>query len=165
VLFAAIAQATAGSAELARTTTDVEERAIGPNGGALVGRRSFNDYASKVFGRSLRDTNCDCSASSEPNLLQAIYLQNDQEVLAALDRKGGWLDELRTRFAKASRGGAALDTNALIREAYLRTVGRPPTATEAKRSAAHLAQAGDPVAGLHDLLWALLNTREFITNH
>jgi hypothetical protein len=165
VLFDVIAQATAGSAEMARATTDVEERAIGPRGGALAGRRSYSDHASKVFGRSPRDTNCDCSASNEPNLLQAIYMQNDKEVLEALDRKGGWLDEIRTRTAKASRGGPAVDTNALIREAFLRTLGRPPTAAEVERSAAHLAQAGDPVEGLHELLWVLLNTREFITNH
>jgi hypothetical protein len=165
VLFDAIAQATAGSAELARATTDVEERAIGPKGGAMVGRRGYGDYASTVFGRSPRDTNCDCSASIEPNLLQAIYMQNDQEVLAAIDRKGGWLDESRARLSKAPRGEVAVDTSALIIEAFLRTVGRPPTAAEAERSASHLDQVGDPVEGLHDLLWALLNTREFITNH
>jgi hypothetical protein len=165
VLFDAIAQATAGSAELARATIDVEERAIGPKGGAHVGRRGHNDYASKVFGRSPRDTNCDCSASNEPNLLQAIYLQNDKEVLAAIDRKVGWLNEVRTRSAKAPRGGAAADTAALIREAFLRTVSRPPTAAEAERSAAHLERVGGPLEGLQELLWALLNTREFITNH
>jgi len=165
VLFDAIAQATAGSAELARATTDVEQRALGPKGGAFVGRRGDSDYASKVFGRSPRDSNCDCSASIEPNLLQAIYMQNDKEVLAAIDRKGGWLDEIRARIKKASGGKAAIDSAALIREAFLRTVGRPPTAAEAKRSAAHLDLVGDPVEGLHELLWSLLNTREFITNH
>ena len=160
VLFDAIEQATAGAAELARAATAVEERAIGPKGGALVGRRGHADYASLVFGRSPRDTNCDCSASNEPNLLQAIYMQNDKEVLAALDRKGGWLGEVRAAAAKA-----ALDTHALIVEAFLRTVSRPPTAAEVQRSAAHLARVGDPVEGLHELLWAMLNSREFITNH
>jgi hypothetical protein len=158
VLFDAIAQATAGAADLARAATDVEERAIGPKGGAQVGRRSQGDYASKVFGRSPRDTNCDCSASQEPNLLQAIYLQNDREVLEALDRKSGWLAEVRAR-------GKSRDPEALICEAFLRTVGRPPTAEEMRRSTAHLAQVGDPAEGLHELLWALLNMREFITNH
>jgi uncharacterized protein DUF1553/uncharacterized protein DUF1549 len=164
VLFDAIAQATAGSAELTRATTDVDERAIGPRGGAFVGRRSYGDYASRVFGRSPRDTNCDCSASIEPNLLQAIYMQNDKEVLAALDRKGGWLEEMRSRLSKAPRE-TALDTGALVTEAFLRTVGRPPTAAEAQRCGAHFREVGDPVEGLHELLWVLLNTREFITNH
>ncbi len=162
ILFDAIAQATAGSAELARAPTDIEERAIGPKGGAHVGRRNSNDYASKVFGRSPRNTNCDCSASREPNLLQAIYLQNDKEVWDAIDRKGGWLHEIRARMAHA---GAPVDTGTLIAEAFLRTLSRRPTATEIQRSREHLARAGDPMEGLRDLLWALLNTREFITNH
>jgi hypothetical protein len=165
MLFDAIAQATAGSAELARAATDVEERAIGPKGGALVGRRSHADYASKVFGRSPRDTNCDCSASIEPNLLQAIYMQNDKEMLSAIDRKGGWLHEVSVRLGKKPNAQPMIDANALVGEAFLRTLGRRPTAEEARRSAAHLTQAGDNVEGLHDLLWALLNTREFITNH
>jgi hypothetical protein len=162
ILFDAIAQATAGSAELARATTDLEERAIGPKGGALAGRRHAGDYASKVFGRSPRDTNCDCAASNEPNLLQAIYLQNDKEVLDAIDRQSGWLGEVR---ARAKSSGASIDTGALIREAYLRTLSRAPTAEERERCAGHFAQVNDPVAALRDVVWVLLNSREFITNH
>jgi hypothetical protein len=165
ILFDAIAQATAGSAELARATTDVQERAIGPQGGALVGRRGHGDYASKVFGRSPRDTNCDCSASNEPNLLQAIYLQNDKEVLDAIDRKGGWLAEVRARSLKATGGQAAIDSRVLVREAFLRTLSRPPSASDLERTAQHFAQVGDPVEAVRDLLWSLLNMREFITNH
>jgi hypothetical protein len=162
VLLDAIAQATAGAAELARAATDVADRAIGPNGGAHVGRRNAGDYASKVFGRSPRDTNCDCGASLEPNLLQAIYLQNDQEILDAIDRKGGWLQEVRGRAAQA---GTPVDPDALIAEAFLRTLSRRPSAAEVERSRAHLTRSGNAADGLRDLLWALLNTREFITNH
>lgn len=162
ILFDAIAQATAGSAELARATTDVEERALGPKGGSHVGLRNSSDYASKVFGRSPRDTNCDCSASLEPNLLQAIYLQNDKEVLDAIDRKGGWVQEAQKHV---DRETAPLNNNALITEVFLRTLSHPPTAVEMQRSREHLSRAGNPSAGLRDLLWALLNTREFLTNH
>jgi hypothetical protein len=165
VLFDAIAQATAGAAELARATTDVAERAIGPKGGAYVGRYKDGDYASTVFGRSPRDTNCDCSTSNEPNLLQAIYMHNDKDLLAAIDRKGGWLDEIRSRLANQTRSEAAAEMGPMINEMFLRTVGRPPTAAEADRSASHLARVGDSREGLQELLWALLNTREFITNH
>ena len=164
-LFDALAQATAGSAELARAADDLEERAIGPKGGALAGRRNSGDFASKIFGRSPRDTNCDCSASNEPNLLQSIYLQNDKEVLDAIDRKGGWLAEVKARSAKLKSAGGSIDARGLIHEAYLRTLSRPPTADEAARCATHFAQAGDRVEALRDLLWALLNMREFITNH
>jgi hypothetical protein len=163
VLFDAIALATAGSAEQARATTDLEERAIGPRGGALVGRRSYDDYASKVFGRSPRDANCDCAASIEPNLLQAIYMQNDQEIYAAIERGRGWLDEFRARSRAPS--APAIDAPGLVVEAYLRTLGRRPTTAESERVEAHMGAVGEPVEALRDLLWALLNTREFVTNH
>jgi general stress protein YciG len=163
VLFDAVEQGTAGSAELARAATDVAERAIGPKGGAHTGGRADGDYASKVFGRSPRDANCDCSASNEPNLLQAIYMQNDKEVITAIERKGGWLDEVRSQLR--SPQAAAIDIDALVREAFLRTLSRPPTAAEAQRAAAHFAAVGDPIEALQELLWALLNTREFVTNH
>ncbi len=95
VLLDALVLATAGSPELAKADTPagLEERAIGPKAGGSVGRRNGGDYAARLFGRSPRDTNCDCAASNEPNLLQSIYLQNDQETLSAIDRRGGWIDE------------------------------------------------------------------------
>jgi hypothetical protein len=232
VLLDAVQQVTAGSKELALAATDagLAERAIGPKGGSGQAlRRGGGDFASRVFGRSPRDTNCDCAASNEPNLLQSIYLQNDFEVNAALSRPGGWLDErtgttargvLRNRAA-AEKAVAALeqriaelerraesaraegkdkaaedaekplasrreelkkararldalpkvdppppfDAGAVVREAFLRALSRPPTGAEAALARDHLQAAGDDAKGLRDLLWALLNTKEFVTNH
>src|SRR5688500_15235895 len=82
VMLDAVAQATAGSAELERLATHVEDRLIGPRGGAglNMARRGGGDYALRVFGRSTRETNCDCSRSNDPNLLQSIFLQNDNDL-------------------------------------------------------------------------------------
>jgi hypothetical protein len=165
VLLDAITQATACSADLTRAATDVEERAIGPKGGALVGRYRDGEYAATVFGRSPRDTNCDCAASNEPNMLQAIYLRNDKDLLAAMDRKSGWLQEVRSKLAKDRTGDTAATRTALIEEAFLRTLSRRPAATEVERGLAHFERVGDTNEGLHELFWALVNLREFITNH
>ena len=54
---------------------------------------------------------------------------------------------------------------ALIREAYLRTLSRDPTAEERERAYAHIAEAPDIKVGLRDVIWALVNTKEFIVNH
>lgn len=226
VLIDAMAQANADSDALARVTTDLEDRSIGPKaGGGGIGRRG-GDYASRVFGVSTRDSNCDCNRSNEPNLLQSIYLQNDQETLAALDRRDGWLaerakaanvkptgtkgeidnltrriDDLERRFKKLQDGGrdkpaekvktqlvqarkslktlrdaendtkqeaetaSASDVESLVREAYLRTLSRPPSSSETARARAYFVESDDASDALRDLLWALLNTKEFITNH
>lgn len=232
VLLDAVQVATASTKDLlqANTLAGLEDRAIGPKGG-LTSRRGIGqgEFASRVFGRSPRDTNCDCAASNDPNLLQSIYLQNDGEMLSAIDRRGGWLDERtgmnlkstrqareaaeravatltrrieeleaqaakfreqdkekaiadtelqlskrRDDLASAQKRLAALDPlndpapfepEAVVREAYLRTLSRLPTEAEAARARNHLEAAGEPATGLRDLLWALLNTKEFITNH
>lgn len=53
----------------------------------------------------------------------------------------------------------------LIREAYLRTLSRPPTEAETARGLQYITDSSGTVAGLRDVLWALLNTKEFIVNH
>jgi hypothetical protein len=230
VLIDAIAQATAGSSAIEESSSDFEARAIGPKAAMGLGRQGRGDYAARGFGASARDTNCDCNRSNEPNLLQLIYLQNDQDMLANLQRKGGWLsefaprrgsgdarrdsesDDLEKRVARleanraraekdnntgafltadddlkearrqleqarrrgaaaGAKGNAGSETSAadspaeLIRQAYLRTLGRPPGDREAEIAAKYFADSPDAAGGLRDLLWALLNTKEFITNH
>lgn len=160
----AIAMATADSDKLARLQTLMEGRAIGPLGTASPGRKGLSSYAAKVFGVSTREANCDCSRSNEPNLLQAVFLQNDQETLQAIER-GGWLAEQVKAIKTASKDGSPAEAlNLAIEDAYLRTLGRLPSA-EDQATARTFLEGGDPSKGLRDLMWALLNTKEFITNH
>lgn len=60
---------------------------------------------------------------------------------------------------------ADADWDAVIREAYLRTVSRPPTAEEVQRGKQYIAESEKASVGMRDLVWALLNTKEFIVNH
>ncbi len=60
---------------------------------------------------------------------------------------------------------AAFNQDEVIQEIYLRTVSRFPTADEMKRAKEDLASAKDPVDGVRDVLWAMLNSREFLVNH
>jgi hypothetical protein len=53
----------------------------------------------------------------------------------------------------------------LIREAYLRSVSRPPTDKETVLAEHYLNESENIALGLRDLLWALINTDEFILNH
>lgn len=57
------------------------------------------------------------------------------------------------------------DWEALIREAYLRTVSRPPSTEELERSKQYIKESEQPSTGMRDVVWALLNTKEFIVNH
>lgn len=165
----ALLLATAGEAEAERLRSNPAQRAIGPPDGSKERNRSR--YALAVFGQPLRETNCDCERSSEPNLLQTIYLRNDGETLAMLERDSGWLRETVGRPGRpqedksdSASDGAAVDNGELVRRAYLRTLSREPTADESARALRHLDASPDRAAGMHDLLWALVNTKEFSLN-
>ncbi|MES2788722.1 MAG: DUF1549 and DUF1553 domain-containing protein [Planctomycetota bacterium] len=60
---------------------------------------------------------------------------------------------------------ADADWDSLIRQAYLRTVSRPPSAEELQRSKQYIIESEQTSTGMRDLVWALLNTKEFIVNH
>jgi hypothetical protein len=52
-----------------------------------------------------------------------------------------------------------------VKQAYLRTLSRYPTESELSSSRRYIAESPDPISGLRDVMWALLNTKEFILNH
>jgi hypothetical protein len=71
----------------------------------------------------------------------------------------------QVKAVKAVGGIKKLDAEKLVREAYLRTVSRPPTRDELKIALEYIAESRNTLTGLRDVVWALLNTKEFITNH
>jgi hypothetical protein len=113
------------------------------------------EYGLAVFGKPLRKVNCDCEREAEPSLLQAVYLRNDPDVAKMLDRPGGWLSQVKP--------DAPADD--LIVEAFLRVVGRLPDEAEKNRVRTYLRESPTLIEGLRDLVWSLLNTQEFVTNH
>ena len=59
----------------------------------------------------------------------------------------------------------ALVTAEIVEQAYLRTLTRYPTPDEIQDAVAYMQAAESPRQGVGDLLWALINTKEFIVNH
>jgi hypothetical protein len=180
----ALKQATASSADLPRWAGNIAERAIGPN----PTDRKSSSYALSTFGKPARVANCDCERTADPTLLQTLFTRNDPELLSALDNNTknsmGWITELRRTHGveKATTSkdkrrerrpeeevsaskGKPLDLDAAINEAFLRTLSRPPSSKEIRLAKEDIAAAREPVEGVRDLLWALLNTSEFLVNH
>ena len=95
VAYDAIQMATASDAKAATMLTDLTGRAIGIPGASARGGQGQTGFALTVFGRSIRESNCDCDRSMEASLLQTVFLQNDFQVLASIN--GGrdtWIDQL-----------------------------------------------------------------------
>lgn len=162
IAYDAIQQATASDQIAATMRHDVTNRAIAIP--AASNRNQANAgpaYALSVFGRSIRETNCDCDRSMEPSLLQTVFLQNDRDMLSMIDRsRAGWLDQV-ARESKTQN----TDTAELVRQAYLRSLSRLPNDEELSRSLLYIEESDDRIEGLRGVLWALLNTKEFIVNH
>jgi hypothetical protein len=153
----ALRQATGNDTVMAKVPTDVAKRKIGQHPKSNQTRSI--DFSLLIFGKPLRTTNCDCERQKEPTLLQALYVRNDEEMLAMLERNDGWLAQVTKEKPTAEQ------VDELIQSAYLRILSRRPEKSERDDCRKHIADADDLMEGLRDLMWALLNTQEFITNH
>ncbi|MCG8648519.1 MAG: DUF1549 and DUF1553 domain-containing protein [Pirellulales bacterium] len=152
VVYDSVKQAVAANDQLAQVRTDLTRRAIGHLSMRLAGT-----YAMQVFGKPDRAVNCDCERVNQPTLLQAVFLQNDPIIEQRLEQSG-WLADI----AAGEATEFDVDQQSLVRQAWLRTLSRPPNQDESARALDHFKQTDSTVEGLRDLLWALLNTKEFV---
>jgi hypothetical protein len=114
-------------------------------------------YAFRVFGRPPRSTACDCERAMEPGLPQKLFLMADPNLMAKLRLPQNRLNRL---LAEKESDAEALE------ELFLATLSRRPTAAEKARFNEHLAGASrGRREAFADVLWALINTTEFIFNH
>jgi hypothetical protein len=148
VVYDALAQVTAADSAMVQVRTNLARRAIGH-----LSMRMAGTYAMNTFGKPARSTNCDCERNAKTSLLQTLFLKNDPILRNRLS-ESGWLNDL-----------TAYKDEELIEQSYLRTLARYPTVDEGKRCQKHLSATSDRRAGMEDLLWALLNTKEFLMNH
>ena len=154
VLVDAIDQVTGVPGRLSPNLAPVGTRAI-----ALAPSRIGNQgagYALSIFGRPLRSQTCDCERSADAGLPQAMYLLNDVDVNTKISAPKGRLNQLL---------GKIHDNERLVEELYLTAVSRLPTADEKQKALDHVAKAADRKAGFEDVLWSLINLREFVFNH
>ena len=151
VVYDALKQVTAADSELQRVRERLERRAIGH-----LATRMAGTYAQRVFGQPERLIACDCERNNTPSLLQSIFLQNDPLIHTRL-AESGWLKQV----AQTEQP----DRDDLIQAAYLRTVGRVPSQAESARALTYLAESESVAEGLQDLLWSLINSKEFTLNH
>ncbi len=80
--------------------------------------------------------------------------------LASLEQK------LKSGKDKPSEKPAAPPTVAkMVEEAYLRTFSRLPNQDELASAEKYIADSADQSTGVRDLVWALINSKEFLVNH
>jgi hypothetical protein len=117
----------------------------------------FNSYFLTVFGRPEGSSSCECERSNDANLAQSLHLLNSvdvqQKVAAGVGRAAALAGDKRHTSAQK------------IDEIYLEFYSRHPAPEETALSLAHLLRTKNDRAAYEDILWALINTKEFLFNH
>src|SRR4030095_11688006 len=110
-----------------------------------------------VFGRPDNSSACECERVGDGSLAQRLHLLNAKTIQEKLANAEG----LPARLAKDA--GAASEK---LRGVYLAALSRTPTESEIEAAEEFLARkSGKEQQAWEDIVWAVLNTKEFLFNH
>lgn len=131
--------------------------------GVLPGTRSvalpdpgFDNYFLTVFGRPKADSACECERVGDTNLSQSLHMMNSSEILGKV--AGG-------RAAKL----AADENRPLgerVGELFMIAFSRPARPEELAKIGRYVTSHADrPKQAWEDVVWSVLNSKEFLFNH
>lgn len=125
-----------------------------------------NSYFLTVFGRPEGSSACECERSNDASLAQSLHLLNSKFLLEKLNADTGRPALLATDKRPDEQK---------LREVYLRYFSREPKADEVAVAKQYLSKTVKDKDGKEtpiparqaweDILWALVNTKEFLFNH
>ena len=117
---------------------------------------NFTSYFLDTTGRPKRVITCECERTSTPNLAAVLHLVNGDVIQRKLTDKNNRIGSfIKNKIAPEDA----------VRELYLSTFSRPPSDNEVAAAVSHIETAESPQQGFEDILWALINSREFLFNH
>ncbi|MBW3625596.1 MAG: DUF1549 and DUF1553 domain-containing protein, partial [Armatimonadetes bacterium] len=109
-----------------------------------------------VFGRPPRVMPTDCERTNAPSMSQALDLFNGENLQGKLKHPEGTLAQLLKEKTADPQ---------VVEELFLRALARRPAPHEQKAALTAVAKAKSREEGMQDVLWALLNAKEFMFNH
>lgn len=123
------------------------------NGGHRYSVPEVGDRFLKLFGKPNRLLTCDCERSAETTLAQTFEMVSGELISHLMARSGNRIDQcIREK----------LSDEAAVEQFYLAALSRLPTAEELKAATNHIAGQKQRRSGLEDVVWALVNSNEFL---
>ena len=111
----------------------------------------------EMFGRPARDTGLESERNRQPTDAQRIHMLNSSSILQ--DIRGS--ERLRRLI-----GGAKGDRRATVHAIYMNILSRHPSPAEVDAAIEYAQSSGlPPRQDAEDLVWALLNSKEFLYRH
>lgn len=151
-------------AEVLLDSVDVVTQTKTSFAGVPVGTRavalpdtSFDSYFLTVFGLPMSKTACECERASDANLAQSLHLLNSEEMQKKLSEDGG--------RAAAMAADETRSDEAKTIELYQVALSRLPTDSELQATLAYLNDTANRREAFEDLVWSLLNSKEFLFIH
>ncbi len=131
-------------------------RAVQMPGIGAQGRRASRTDGERflaAFGKPVRSLSCECERNEDSTLAQALQMLTGPALDAMLTREENVLGK---RLAGGASDAEILD------ELYLAALSRAPSKTERAAALALIARSKDRRSGLEDVMWSLLNAKEFL---
>jgi hypothetical protein len=111
----------------------------------------------RLFGKPQRMDACECERDNGSNMLQALSFLNGKSILGRVKNPSA----RPTLLLK----GKPTDEQ-LVTDLYLWSLARTPTEKERKLGTAFLKDGpADRTTAAQDLMWALLNSKDFLLVH
>ncbi len=158
--------------DVAGARNNFNHQPVGVRAVALPDDSANNDsFFLRVFGRPQMDTACECERTASADLSQSLHLLNSDAMHRILNAPDG-------KAVRLSRN-KDIDNRAKATELYQHALSRDPTDSEISVALAHLQQKQDRSAedpkllspdqaareGWEDIIWVVVNTKEFLFNH
>jgi hypothetical protein len=126
-----------------------------PKRAIMLPDESFQSYFLDVFGRPQRISACECERVNEANLAQSLHLLNSDEVQFKLSRPGG-------RAEKMARDTRPDEDK--VNELFLWAFGHKASAGQMEAALEDIAKNANKKMAYENILWALINSKEFMFN-
>ncbi|MEY4566708.1 MAG: hypothetical protein RLY14_1678, partial [Planctomycetota bacterium] len=118
--------------------------------------KSAGDAFLGAFGKPQRLSACECERSNDLSLSQVLILMQGDSV------------EKRIRDSKGRANALSKSEKSptqIIEELYWIALSRPPNNTELQQASESLSDPEKRQQGIEDLVWALINSQEFLLHH
>jgi hypothetical protein len=107
----------------------------------------------KAFGQPARELTCECEREGDVSVARVLEMKNGSFVRSKIQAPGNRLDKLLARKLPAAN---------MLNELFLATLSRLPLPDEARAALNLVAASANKREAWEAVMWALVNTNEFL---